>query len=151
MSTANDFKNTTAGLTGKQFWSWSEYRHEDISVRGEGFTFEIYKLNSEIAEYFRNPPNSFFEKYPTDNYSHTKWKKTPIQENEMDKLEFVTPVYGNWSESEKNKIEEKQTLVKGIALEEGSYYVFDTIIRKDVTLYLIAPKQKLIVYINHNM
>lgn len=69
----------------------------------------------------------------------------------MDKLEFITPMYGNWSENEKRKIRDKQLLVKQIALESGSYYVFDTIIGKDVTMYLIAPKQKLIIWINHNM
>lgn len=151
LSSANDFKNRTAELTGKQFWSSSDFRHEDISVRGEGFTFEIYKLKPEIAEYFKCPPNSFFQKFPTDNYSLTKWKKTPIKQSEMDKLEFITPMYGNWSENEKRKIGDKQSLVKQIALESGSYYVFDTIIGKDVTMYLIAPKQKLIIWINHNM
>ena len=66
-------------------------------------------------------------------------------------LEFVTPLYTNWNEKKKQEIRKKHELVRQVMKESGSFYTFDTIIGKDVTLYLIAPKQKLIVYINHNM
>lgn len=151
LSVTNDFKNRTEALTGKQFWSQKEYRLEDISVRGEGYTFEIYRINPEMTRYFENPPKSFFENYPTKNYSLTKWQKTPIQQNEIEKLEFLTPVYMNWSKKQRTEIAEKHALVKEIANREGSYYVLDTIIGKDATLYLIAPKERLIIWINHNM
>ena len=151
LAATNDFKNKTLGLTGKQFWSWNNYRHEDISVRGEGYTFEIYDLSPDVANYFENPPNSFFGQYPTDNYSYSKWKRTPIQNDESYMLEFVTPLYTNWNEKKKQEIRKKHELVRQVMKESGSFYTFDTIIGKDVTLYLIAPKQKLIVYINHNM
>lgn len=151
IASTNDFKNKTLDLTGKQFWSWNNYRYEEIGVRGEGYTFEIYDLSLDIAKYFEDPPSSFFEDYPTEKYSYSKWKRTPIQDDELGKLEFVTPVYGNWDENKKQIIKEKLELVKQIMTENGSFYTFDTVIWKDVTLYLIAPKQKLIVQINHNM
>lgn len=151
LSRTNDFRNKTEELTGKEFWSWNDFRYEEYSVRGEGFSFEIYKLKPEIAKYFENPPNSFFENYPTDTYSLTKWGKTPIRDCEMEILEFLTPVYGNWNDNNKREIEEKQNLVKEIALENGSFYVIDTIIMKDATIYLISPEKKLIIWINHNM
>lgn len=138
-------------LTGKEFWSWNDFRHGDISVRGEDYTFEIFELNDEITKHFENPPKSFFENYPTKKFSYSKWRKTPILNSENEKLEFVTPLYVNWNDRKRKKIEAKQEIVKRLAKETGSYYVIDTIIGKDVTFYLISPKAKVFVYINHNM
>lgn len=141
-----DFRNKTKELTGKQFWSWNDYRYDEIGIRGEGFTFEIYKLNDEIANYFAKPDKEFFEHFPSKTFETTKWKETPIVDTEL--INFVTPVYGNWSQSLQKEIQEKQSIVKQIANDEGSYYA---VRRTGTDLYLISPKRKIIVYINHNM
>ena len=147
MSADLDFKNQTKDLTGKEFWCWNEYRYGEIGIRGEGFTFEIYKLNDEMAKYFANPDNDFFERFPSKKLETTTWQKTPILDTEF--INYVTPIYGNWSQSLQKEIEEKQKIVKQIARNEGSYYAIRRSHGND--LYLISPKQRLIIYINHNM
>lgn len=142
-----DFRNKTKELTGKQFWSWNDYRYDEIGIRGEGFTFEIYKLNDEVANYFENPDKAFFEQFPSKTFETTKWRETPIVDSEL--VNFVTPMYGNWSYSLRKEILEKQLIVKQVANDKGSYYA----VRRSggTDLYLISPKRKIIVYINHNM
>ena len=142
-----DFRNKTKDLTGKQFWSWSDYRYDEIGVRGEGFTFEIYKLNDETAKYFINPDKDFFEKFPSEIFETTKWKETPMQDTVL--LDFVTPIYGNWSKSLQEEIKEKQGIVRQVAKDKGSYYSVRQSHGTD--LYLISPTRKIIIYINHNM
>lgn len=142
-----DFRNKTKDLTGKQFWAWNDYRYDEMGIRGEGFTFEIYKLNDEMVEYFAKPDKDFFERFPVDNFETSKWRETPILDTEL--INFVTPTYGNWSKSLQKEIEEKQIIVRQVANENGSYYA----VRKShgTDLYLISPKRKIIIYINHNM
>ena len=142
-----DFRNKTKDLTGKQFWSRNDYRFDEMGIRGEGFTFEIYKLNEETVKYFINPDKDFFEKFPNEIFEATKWKETPMQDTVL--LDFVTPIYGNWSKNLQNEIKEKQVIVRQVAMQKGSYYA----VRKyhGTDLYLISPTRKIIIYINHNM
>ena len=142
-----DFRNKTKDLTGKQFWSWNDYRFDDIGIRGEGFTFEIYKLNDKTAKYFINPDKEFFEKFPSEIFETTKWKETPMVDTVL--LDLVTPTYGNWSQSLQNEIKEKQMIVKQVAKAKGSYYAVRQ--SNGTDLYLISPERKIIIYINHNM
>lgn len=142
-----DFRNQTEELTGKTFWCWNDYRYNEIGIRGEGFTFEIYKLNDEMANYFTNPDKGFFEYYPNKKFETGKWQETPIIDTEF--LNYITPIYGNWSKRLKKEIEEKQMIVKQISNERGSYFAIRETHGTD--LYLISPKKKLIIYINHNM
>jgi hypothetical protein len=142
-----DFRNQTKGLTGKQFWCRNDYRYDEIGIRGEGFTFEIYKMNDETAKYFINPDKDFFENFPREKFETTKWKETPILDTDL--VNFVTPIYGNWSLSLQKEIEEKQMLVRQVAKDKGSYYAVRQSHGTD--LYLISPKRKIIIYINHNM
>lgn len=142
-----DFRNKTKDLTGKQFWSWNDFRYDEIGIRGEGFTFEIYKLNEKVAEYFTKPEKDFFEQFPAEKFETTKWKETPILDTGL--INFVTPIYGNWSKSLQKEIEEKQLIVRQVANNNGSYYAVRQSHGTD--LYLISPKRKIIIYINHNM
>jgi uncharacterized membrane protein YcgQ (UPF0703/DUF1980 family) len=142
-----DFKNQTKDLTGREFWSWNEYRYDEIGIRGEGFTFEIYKLNEEMAKYFANPDVEFFEHFPSDKFGTTHWNKTPITDTEF--VNYMTPIYGNWSKSLQKEIEYNQNIVKQVATNTGSYYAIRRSHGND--LYLISPKRKMIIYINHNM
>jgi hypothetical protein len=142
-----DFRNQTQELTGKRFWCWNNYRYDEIGIRGEGFTFEIYELNNEMASYFTKPDKDFFLFYPTNRFEATKWRKTPVVETDI--IDFVTPIYGTWSQGLQSEIQERQKLVKEISKEGGSYYSIRTTHGTD--LYLISPKKRVIIYINHNM
>jgi hypothetical protein len=75
-------KEQTELLTGKSFWSWEIYDFEELGVRGEGYTIDIFEFNDEMAEYFKNPGFDFFGKYPLEldyreNWKRKTWKKTP--------------------------------------------------------------------------
>lgn len=142
-----DFRNQTIDLTGKQFWCWNDYRYNEFGVRGEGFTFEIYNLNDEMARYFANPDKDFFEHFPREQFGTTKWKETPILDTVL--VNFVTPIYGNWSQNLQKEIKEKQMIVRQVAKDKGSYYAVRQSHGTD--LYLISPKRKIIICINHNM
>lgn len=142
-----DFRNKTQELTGRQFWSWNDYRYDEIGIRGEGFTFEIYQLNDQIANYFTAPDKVFFEQFPSEKFETTKWKETPILDTEL--VNFVTPIYGNWSQSLQKEISERQKIVRQIAEDKGSYYAVRQ--SNGTDLYLISPRRKIIIYINHNM
>ena len=142
-----DFRNKTKELTGKQFWSWNDYRYDELGIRGEGFTFEIYKLNDDIANYFINPDKEFFDDFPNAKFETTKWKETPIVDTEL--VNFVTPTYGNWSQSLQKEIAEKQKVVREVAYDKGSYFAVRQSHGTD--LYIISPRRKIIIYINHNM
>jgi len=138
-------QDRTTALTGMKFWSWGVFEHEEISVRGEGYTLDIFKFNEEIAEYFRNPDKVFYEKFPPNEYADIKWSKTPVIESEQEILEFVTPVYAGW----KGEIVDRQDFIRQIANQTGAYYSYDT--GGSTNFYLIAPDQRLVILINHNM
>jgi hypothetical protein len=145
----NYFKNKTEDLTGKKFWSWNEFRVDDISVRGEGFTFEIYRLNPEMVKYFQNPDSTFFKEYPNNNFKATKWRRTPIIEKDKEAFEFVMGMYANWDEKKKNKVKQEQDFVRKIMTIPGAYYSRESV--ADETFYIISPKEKVIIWINNNM
>lgn len=139
------FKDRTTELTGQKFWSWEEYDFEEIGVRGEGYTLDIYKFSDETAKYFNNPDEDFFNNFPPKELADIKWKSTPVSENEQKILEFVTPSYSGW----KKEIEEKQYFIRQIASQPGAYYSYDD--GGSTNFYIIAPEKRLVILINHNM
>ncbi|PQB05778.1 hypothetical protein [Aureitalea marina] len=138
-------KGRTTELTGKKFWSWEEFNYEDISVRGEGYSLDIYKFNEETADYFRNPSHEFFDIYPKNELADIKWTKTPVKEDEQRILEFVTPNYGGWE----GEIVEQQKIIRTIANQPGAYYSYQD--EWSTNFYLIVPEKQLVILINHNM
>ncbi|SEA78115.1 hypothetical protein [Psychroflexus halocasei] len=138
-------KERTEKLTGKSFWSWKEYDYEELGIRGEGYTLDIFKFNDEMAEYFSNPSADFIQKYPPKDLADVKWTETPIKQADIETLNFVTPIYGGWN----GEIVERQDFIKTIANEKGGFYAFKKSGGTD--FYLISPKRNLIILINHNM
>jgi hypothetical protein len=138
-------KKQCAVLTGKTFWSWKEFAYDEWGVRGEGYTLDIYKFNDEVAQYFKNPDSTFFKTYPPKEYSSIRWTPTPVKSKDIDVLEFVTPIYLGWD----GEIVNRQKFIKDIATAPGSFYSFKDGHGSD--FYLISPKDKLIILINHNM
>ena len=120
LASNNDFRNKTFELTGKKFWSWNNFRYNELGVRGEGYTLEIYNLNSEMVQYFREPNIDFFEKYPSNSVCQMKWKKTPVDSADENTLEYMTPTYIGW----KKEIIKKQTYIRKVANESGGYYSY---------------------------
>jgi hypothetical protein len=100
-----------------------------------------------MTKYFANPNKEFYQSFPSEKFETTKWRETPILDTEF--VNYVTPIYGNWSRSLQKEIEEKQRIVKEVVKDKGSYYAVRQSHGTD--LYLISPKRKIIIYINHNM
>ena len=145
-------KEQTELLTGKKFWSWKIYDYEELGVRGEGYTIDIFEFNDEMAEYFKNPDSNFFEKYPIEldyrkNWTRNTWKETPVIESELEYLEHSTPHYGGW----KGEIVEQMKFVRKLANKEGSFYAYNNRGENNVDFFIICPNKKLIIMINHNM
>lgn len=138
-------KEQCSVLTGKSFWSWKEFAHHEWGVRGEGYTLDIYKFNDEIAQYFKNPDQTFFKYYPPTTYSSIRWTPTPVKSQDLDVLEFVTPIYAGWD----GEVVSRQKFIKDIATAPGSYYSYKDGGSSD--FYIISPKDRLIILINHNM
>jgi hypothetical protein len=138
-------KERTTVLTGKSFWSWKEFNYDEWGVRGEGYTLYIYRFSQETADYFKNPDSLFFTNYPPENYSEIKWRATPVKSEEMEILEFVTPFYAGW----KGEIVTRQDFIRNIAKNKGAYYAYRH--GGSTDFYLISPKDRLVILINHNM
>lgn len=138
-------QDKTTELTGKKFWSWEEFDYEEISVRGEGYTLDIYKYSEETAQYFKNPDKQFFDNLPAQELADIRWTRTPVKESEQEILEFVTPTYGGW----KGGIVDRQDFIRQIANQPGAYYSYDH--GGSTNFYLIAPDKRLVILINHNM
>jgi hypothetical protein len=138
-------QDRTTELTGQKFWSTEEFDYEEISVRGEGYTLDIYKFDEETAEYFKNPDKNFFDNFPPKEFADIKWTRTPVQENEQEILGFVTPIYGGW----KGEIVDRQDFIRQKANQPGAYYSYDD--GGSTNFYLIAPDKRLVILINHNM
>jgi len=138
-------KKQTTLLTGKSFWSWKEFNYNELGVRGEGYTLYIYKFNQETAEYFENPDSTFFTEYPPESNSKIRWTPTPVKSEEIEILEFVTPVYCGW----KGEIVTRQDFIRKIATSKGAYYAYRH--GGSTDFYLVSPKNRLVILINHNM
>ncbi len=142
LSSNNDFRNKTIELTGKKFWSWNNFRHDEWGIRGEGYTLEIYNLSPEMVSYFEEPGSDFFKKYSVDGISEMKWRRTPVDSSDREKLEYMTPNYSGWG----NEISNKQQYIRRVANQAGGYYCYN-----GNDFYLISYKEKIILWINHNM
>lgn len=144
-------KKVSEEITGNSFWSSKEFSFDEISIRGEGYSIDVYKFNDEVADYFKSPDQDFFESYPQElKYRNTwkreKWKRTPVTEIDQVHLTTATPTYANWNQ---NKME-RMNSVRNLANNSGGFYAFNTK-NGDVDFFIIAPKEKLFVMINHNL
>ncbi len=140
------FKKQTKALTGKEFWCWNEFLYEEWGIRGEGFTFEIYRFNDEISKYFNSPDSAFFKDFPSADFRVSRWRETPLPDTLF--LNSMMPVYGNWSDRRQEKMESRYAIVKQIAKSKGSYYAIREASGND--LYLLSPEMRLIIWINYN-
>ena len=138
-------KKQTTKLTGKTFWSWKEFSYDEFGVRGEGYCLYIYKFSQETADYFLTPDSLFFLNYPLKAESDIKWTPTPVKNEDIKVLNFVTPIYGNWT----GEIVLKQDFIRKLATTKGAFYAY-----KDggtTDFYIISPKNRLVILINHDM
>ncbi|OUS19110.1 hypothetical protein A9Q93_02750 [Nonlabens dokdonensis] len=147
-------RNYNYELTGLKFSNGeSVYKNEsERAFNGDGYSINIYKLDDEVAQYFMSPNEDFFNNYPKrgirDDWQITHWKKTPHNQSEKG---FVGFAY--------SQLYDLNFELEDLLIEEGNYYaykhdmydVFDPdYYRGNIDFYIICPKRKIIVKINHN-
>ena len=144
---ANNFymQKRAEELTGKKFWSWKELAFDNLSVRGEGYTLYIYKFSEKTARYFLEPNESFFNEFPSKEFADTTWVKSPIKLDHLDELNFVLPKYAGFG----SEIHDWHEQIRALLKDEGSYYSLRR--KSDVDFYIVSPKRRLFIIINHNM
>jgi len=137
----------TEALTGKSFWVWKEYSFDEFGFRGEGYSFDMFRFDDEIAAYFKEPGRTFFQKYPLAlEYGAVTWKKTPVVKGEKHLLEFATLSSGGHSQEKKEMLQ----FVREIGNSEGALYAYRGE-KGNIDFFIIAPEKNLIILINHNM
>ncbi|WP_157491266.1 hypothetical protein [Flammeovirga sp. SJP92] len=139
-------------LTGKEFWSWKVFSYDEFGVRGEGYTIDIYEFDWETAMYFEDPDQQFFTNFPKEleyrgNWNRHKWYRTPVINSEVQFLKHSLGHGRSFDEEMMKYI----SFVRNLAQSEGSYYAFNHLGDLNVDFFLLSPKEKVIVLINHNM
>ncbi|MFK7749821.1 MAG: hypothetical protein AB8B65_15605 [Kordia sp.] len=142
-------------LTGNQFWVTESFKNiSERAFNGDGYSIYIYDISEDVANSFLTPSPDFFTKFPKsdrDEWTKVKWRKSPIKESENKIVDFAI-----WSRStlaESNMLEENK-LIRKILAEKGNYYAYAVNIESrgvfNVDFYILSPKEKKLICINHN-
>jgi hypothetical protein len=117
------------------------------AFNGDGYSIWIYKIDDQTAEYFKQPKEEFFTKHPrTGLRSHWEpefWKKTPFDKQEQKFLDFAD-----------SSLDDLDFELEDLLYEKGNYYAYEYYMHSfgvgNIDFYILCPKRKLIVKINHN-
>ena len=146
-----DYKMST-DLTGNSFLLGKpelEY-NSSRSFNGDGYSIAVYKIERD----FKNPREQFFTDFPQkpsvrEHWNVKRWKKTPALPNEKEIIEFAL------MEHSKNKqLIAAKKIVKKYLTQSGNFYSYFYFKHGgylgDVDLFIICPKEKRLISINHN-
>ncbi len=129
------------------------YKYEsERAFNGDGYSIWIYKIDDKTSEYFKSPPDQFFTQHPSTKIrSHWKpefWKRTPFDKKEQKFLNFAHC-----------SLDELDFELEDLLNENGNYYSYEYYMHNfsegtayvgNIDFYIICPKRKLMVRINHN-
>ncbi len=157
-----NFIGLTKDIYSKNYKTEKELFYFDSArdFHGDGFSIKVDSLKKEDKDYFTQIDFNELKKFPLRHYHLSdrkicKWKKTPIEL--MDSLQYnfalnPTSVWIHINSKDLDKIESKIDLTRKLLNESGSYYAY---FFKDhpyglygIDLYLISPKNGLIIEIN---
>jgi len=142
-------------LTGLEFNDEGIFFEHDSerSFNGDGYSISIYKLDQKTANYFKSPPAAFFKKHPhlgiRTDWQIQHWKRTPIDTSEQQFLDFAH-----------SSLPTLDFELQDLLNEKGNYYAYryymSTPSNRDeyvnnIDFYIICPKRKLLIDINHNI
>ena len=140
----------TKKLTGESFNLGDpiEEYHSERAFNGDGYSIDIYELNSQQNMYFESPNPEFYTEYPAEelreDWETNRWEKTPLKKEDMPAF-CVAVLYRNKVQIDLNEI----------VNEDGNYYAYqffrhNEVIIGNVDFYIISPKRKLFILINLN-
>ena len=152
---AVDSKFYTHSLTNKSFifkdpvFEWNSER----AFNGDGTSIAIYPLTEKISTYFSNPDSTFFTQYPKkgirNDWEVVNWSRTPIHPEHKDAFNFSIYGIDNTSNYNLDELLRKQgnyysfLFYNHSAVEHETYY-------GNVDFYILCPKERILVTINHN-
>lgn len=157
-----NFIGLTKDIYSKNYEVEKELFYFDSSrdFHGDGFSIKIDSLEKSDKDYFVQIDFNELEEFPKRHYHLSdriisKWKKTPINEADSLQYNFALNPTSEWihiSSDDLDQIESKLLLTKKLLNESGNYYAY---FFKDhpyqlygIDLYLISPKNGLIIEIN---
>lgn len=142
---------------------------------GDGFSIEVYQLDQESVEYYKNPPPDFFTNYPKRHYHLGeyvifRWLKTPQRRDDIFKTSFanedayyesppIDSMNGSLgrvplicSPEDYHEIEKYLLYSKKILNTPGSYYSMFFCDHPyklyAIDLFIISPKDGILIKIN---
>ncbi len=147
-------------LTGESFYTSEFYSYESSrAFNGDGFSVYFDEMNEEVATLFLHPSKSFFSDYPIkpehrENWEQEKWMETPIKNEHKMHLDFALSGFPYRLEDNPELFERKEIILE-ILKEEGAFYSFNYYLHNsslvgNIDLFILSPKKKLIISINHN-
>ncbi len=134
-------------VSGKKIYEWAPERH----FNGDGYSIRISEMDDDLVAYFQKPDSLFYTNYPKqsrrENWQTKPWRSTPMEEDDLDAYYFAFHTTDTLGFQLIDLLE-----------EDGNYYSYQYYLHGDdaskhygnIDFYLICPKRKLIIKINHN-
>ncbi|MEA3495307.1 MAG: hypothetical protein U9R42_04655 [Bacteroidota bacterium] len=156
------FIGLTKDIYSKKYKAEKELFYFDSSrdFHGDGFSIKVDSLKKSDIDYFSQIDFMELKTYPKrhyhlGDYRISNWKKTPIDISDSLQYKFALIPSSEWihlNTSDLGKIDKYIDLSKGLLNESGNYYAY---FFRDhpyglygIDLYLISPKNGLIIEIN---
>jgi hypothetical protein len=126
------------------------------AFNGDGYSISVHALNEEFAKWVEASESDLIAHYPVkpsvrDHWAQVTWKRTPITSDDQKYLDFACSEYASGDASQLAKA--KQLTLK-LAHEPGHLYAFCHQTHSygigDIDFYILSPKTKKLVMINHN-
>jgi hypothetical protein len=148
-------------LTGLSFTAKEVYVHNsERYFNGDGYSMTVFELDETIANKFTNPTSDFFTDYPIkDNdrkdWLAVQWKKSPINDNEKLFLDFAFGEFIPKDKIEAKQLQDQFDYIDKIMHSKECYYAYNykmhgEEIVGDIDFFIIVPKDKKLIIINHN-
>lgn len=156
INTIRDLSDTKT-ILGKSIYLGSAQNSFNTppTFNGDGYSYYEYKLSERQTHHFNSPPQEFFNRYPKlgirEDWKITHWTKSPLEEKDEPAFQFARS---------RGNIEGNEKIVK-LLNEPGNYYSYrfynnnqdysnGSMYISNVDFYIISPKERLLIIINHN-
>lgn len=147
----------TRQLTGRAFLLGDAdlSEHSERFFNGDGYSIDVYSISEDAASAFNNPRPQFFEALPKrpsyrSDWEATRWKETPPTEDDAVFIQFA----GINIDTEDSDPSNPRHVAARLLTEKGNFYAYFYYMHRDypgnVDLFIISPKERIIVIANQN-
>jgi hypothetical protein len=140
----------TGFILGKPYLTYDSER----DFNGDGYSISVYKLSERTTRKLRKPKEAFFQDLPAkpsfrSHWQSKAWHPTPIIDDDLQFLEFALLERGHDSQLEK-----AQQLLRRLTHEPEHFYACFYFMHAhnpgDVDFFLLSPKERIFIMVNHN-